>query len=98
MLEALSSYVSVAILLTGSMAKKEQLEDAYSMIVSFKNTLNMPEDVKMASSLMNGLQLISPKLKPLSESFIGVIGFLNDVKASIDPLEQKLYNALAKEG
>lgn len=97
MLEALSSYVSVAILLTGSMAKKEQLEDAYSMIVSFKNTLNMPEDVKMASSLMNGLQLISPKLKPLSESFIGVIGFLNDVKASIDPLEQKLYNALAKE-
>lgn len=98
MLEALSSYVSVAILLTGSMAKKEQLEDAYSMIVSFKNTLNMPEDVKMASSLMSGLQLISPKLKPLSESFIGVIGFLNDVKASIDPLEQKLYNALAKEG
>lgn len=98
MLEALSSYVSVAILLTGSMAKKEQLEDAYSMIVSFKNTLNMPEDVKMASSLMNGLQLISPKLKPLSESYIGVIGFLNDVKASIDPLEQKLYNALAKEG
>lgn len=98
MLEALSSYVSVAILLTGSMAKKEQLEDAYSMIVSFKNTLNMPEDVKMASSLMNGLQLISPKLKPLSESFIGVIGFLNDVKATIDPLEQKLYNALAKEG
>ena len=98
MLEALSSYVSVAILLTGSMAKKEQLEDAYSMIVSFKNTLNMPEDVQMASSLMSGLQLISPKLKPLSESFIGVIGFLNDVKASIDPLEQKLYNALAKEG
>lgn len=98
MLEALSSYVNVAILLTGSMAKKEQLEDAYSMIVSFKNTLNMPEDVKMASSLMSGLQLISPKLKPLSESFIGVIGFLNDVKASIDPLEQKLYNALAKEG
>lgn len=97
MLEALSSYVSVAILLTGSMAKKEQLEDAYSMIISFKNTLNMPEDVKMASSLMSGLQLISPKLKPLSESFIGVIGFLNDVKASIDPLEQKLYSALAKE-
>ena len=97
MLEALSSYVSVAILLAESTAKKEQLKDAYTMIISLGNNLNLPEDVKMASSLMSGLQLISPKLKPLSDSFIGVISFLNDVKASIDPLEQKLYSALAKE-
>ena len=98
MLEALSSYVSVATLLVESTAKKEQLKDAYTMIVSLGNNLNLPEEVKMASSLMGGLQLISPKLKPLSDSFIGVISFLNDVKASIDPLEQKLYSALAKEG
>lgn len=97
MLEALSSYTSIAILLAGSATKKEQLEDAYTRIVSLRNTLNLPEDVKMASSLMGSLQLISPKLKPLSDSFIGVISFLNDIKASIDPLEQKLYGALAKE-
>lgn len=97
MLEALSSYISIVILLAGSATKKERLKDAYTMIVSLRNTLNLPEDVKMTSSLIGGLQLISPKLKPLSDSFIGVIGFLNDVKASIDPLEQKLSSALAKE-
>ena len=94
MLNALSSYANVVVLLAGPATKKEQLKDAYTMIVSLKNTLNLPEEVQLASAFMSSLRLISPRLKPLGDSFISVIDFLSDIKASIEPLEQKLHAAL----